>query len=82
MDKPLHTIRVSNGPTLSGRSYGFRDWTPTILTVICGFAMSIGGFALAYQYQLSTEERAFAVEAARQPCRAQNPHPVDHAARL
>src|SRR5215471_17090914 len=48
-----------------GRS-AFRDWTPAILTVVCGIAVSIGGFSFVHQYQRGTEERAFAVEAARQ----------------
>jgi signal transduction histidine kinase len=35
------------------------DWTPAILTVICGIVISIGGFAITRQYHQSIEERAF-----------------------
>jgi signal transduction histidine kinase len=41
------------------------DWTPAILAVICGTAISIGGFVVTHQYQRNVEERAFAVEATR-----------------
>jgi len=49
-----------------GRRFALGDWTPAIVTVICGVAVSIGGFAFVHQYQRSTEEQAFAVDAARQ----------------
>src|SRR5262249_2302462 len=48
-----------------GRS-AFRDWTPAILTVVCGIAVSIGGFSFVHQYQPVYEERTFAVAAAPQ----------------
>jgi signal transduction histidine kinase len=57
---------VSDDLANSGRRFSLGDWTPTILTVICGFAVSIGGFGLVHQYQRGAEERTFAVEAARQ----------------
>src|SRR5262245_47709225 len=57
---------VSSDLSDSGRRFAFRDWTPAILTVICGAVVSIGGFAIVHQYQRSAEERAFAVETARQ----------------
>lgn len=50
----------------SGCRFAFGDWTPAIVTVVCGVVVSIGGFAFVHQYQRSTEEQAFAVEAARQ----------------
>ena len=50
----------------SGRRFPGGDWTPTILTVICGLAVSFGGFAVTRQYHRNTEEQAFAAEAARQ----------------
>src|SRR5215475_4745326 len=56
---------VSSDPGDSGRRGTFGDWTATILTVICGAVVSIGGFAVVHQYQRNAEERAFAVEAAR-----------------
>src|SRR5215510_6407368 len=57
---------VSSDLSDSGRRSKFGDWTPTILTVICGVVVSIGGFTIVHQYQRNAEERAFAVEAARQ----------------
>jgi signal transduction histidine kinase len=57
---------TSDGISHSGRYVAFGDWTPAVLTVICGIALSIGGFAATHQYQHSLEERAFGVEAARQ----------------
>ncbi len=54
------------GKSPSGRPVAFGDWAPTVLTVICGIALSIGGFAATLQYQRSQEKRAFAAEAARQ----------------
>src|SRR5262252_8146416 len=57
---------VSDGASDSGRRLAFGDWTPAILTVICGVAVSIGGFVFVHQYQRSTEQRAFAAEAARE----------------
>jgi signal transduction histidine kinase len=58
--------RTSDGKSHSGRHIAFGDWAPTVLTIVCGIALSIGGFAATLQYQHSLEERAFAVEAARQ----------------
>ena len=57
---------VSHDLAAAGRGIAFGDWTPAILTVICGVAVSIGGFGLVQQYQRGAEERAFASEAARQ----------------
>jgi signal transduction histidine kinase len=57
---------VSNDFSGSGRRFAFGDWTPTIITVIFGIVVSLGGFAIVHQYQRNAEERAFAVEAARQ----------------
>jgi signal transduction histidine kinase len=57
---------TSGGKRPPGRPAAFGDWTPTVLTVICGIALSIGGFAATLHYQRSQEERAFAAEAARQ----------------
>jgi len=56
----------SDGPNDSDRRFPAGDWTPTILTVICGLAVSLGGFAVTRQYHRTIEEQAFAVEAARQ----------------
>src|SRR5262249_26797238 len=56
----------SDGLNSSGRRFPGGDWTPTILTVICGLAVSLGGFAVTRQYHRNTEEQAFAAEAARQ----------------
>lgn len=41
------------------------DWTPAILTVICGVVISLSGFAVTRQYHRSIEERAFVTETAR-----------------
>ena len=57
---------ASDGVSDPGRRLALGDWTPTILTVVCGVAVSIGGFAFVHQYQRSAEERAFAAETARQ----------------
>jgi signal transduction histidine kinase len=57
---------ISDSKSHPGRPAAFGDWAPTVLTVICGIALSIGGFAATFQYQHSQEERAFAAEAARQ----------------
>src|SRR5262245_22707701 len=42
------------------------DWTPTALTLACGIAISLSGFAVTQQYYRGVEERAFAAETARQ----------------
>src|SRR5215813_10096417 len=57
---------VSDDLTGTGRRLSLGDWTPAVLTVICGVALSIGGFVFVHQYQRAAEERAFAVEAGRQ----------------
>lgn len=57
---------ASSDSSDSGRRFACRDWTPAILTVICGVVVSIGGFAVVHQYQRNAEQRAFAAEAARQ----------------
>src|SRR5262245_25249331 len=57
---------VSDGLNDSGRRFVSGDWTPAILIVVCGLAISLGGFAVTHQYHHSIEEQAFAVEAARQ----------------
>jgi signal transduction histidine kinase len=57
---------TSDGKSHSGRRVALGDWTPAVLTVVCGIVLSIGGFVATLQYQHSLEERAFAVEAARQ----------------
>src|SRR5689334_18448763 len=55
--------RQTSGHALRGaRRIISDDWTPAIVTVICGIAISIGGFALTGQYHRSIEERAFATE--------------------
>src|SRR5262249_2238884 len=65
---PMHSRPhgASDGPNGSDRRFVSGDWTPAILTVICGLAISLGGFAVTHRYHRSIEERAFAVEAARQ----------------
>ena len=50
----------------SVRLFFLGDWTPTIVTVIFGIVVSLGGFAFVHHYQRSIEERTFAHEAARQ----------------
>jgi signal transduction histidine kinase len=49
----------------SGRRIAFGDWSPVVLSVVCGAGLSIGGFAATHRYQHDLEERAFALEAAR-----------------
>src|SRR5262245_17280398 len=50
----------------SARRIILGDWTPSILTLACGIAISLSGFAITRQYYLGVEQRAFALEAARQ----------------
>jgi CHASE1-domain containing sensor protein len=58
--------KLLNDPKQWVHLFMLGDWTPTILTVICGILVSIGGFALVYQYQRSIEQRAFAAEVGRE----------------
>jgi signal transduction histidine kinase len=55
-----------NGISHPGGQTAFGDWAPVVVTVICGICLSIGGFVATHRYQRDLEERAFAVEAARQ----------------
>ncbi len=54
------------GITRSARRIILGDWTPTVLTLACGLAISLSGFAITRQYYRGVEERAFAAETARQ----------------
>jgi signal transduction histidine kinase len=58
--------KILNDPKQWVHLFMLGDWIPTILTVICGIVVSIGGFALVYQYQRSIEQRAFAAEVGRE----------------
>ena len=57
--------RTSDNTGRAGRRLISGDWTPAILTVICGTVISLGGFAITRQYHHSIEERAFVAETAR-----------------
>ena len=50
----------------SARRIILGDWTPTALTLACGIAISLSGFAITRQHYRGVEERAFAAEIARQ----------------
>jgi signal transduction histidine kinase len=54
------------GITRSARRIILGDWTPTVLTLACGVAISLSGFAITKQYYRNVEEREFAAETARQ----------------
>ncbi len=50
----------------SARRIILGDWTPTAITLACGIAISLSGFAITKQYYRGVEEREFAAETARQ----------------
>ncbi len=54
------------GSSRSARRIILGDWTPTVLTLACGVAISLSGFAITKQYYRNVEEREFAAETARQ----------------
>jgi len=61
----LKQRRTSDDTRSAGRRIISGDWTPAILTVICGIVMSVGGFAITRQYHHSIEERTFVAQTAR-----------------